>query len=307
MENLYRFDLNLLVALDMLLTERSVTRAADRLCITQPSLSGSLQRLRDHFNDPLLQRVGREMELTAKARALIGPVRAALLQIENALDARALFEPSSSERTFRVAMSDYFVHVFMPPLVKRIASEAPGIRLVVENVTAASVSRIEGGELDVLVTVDISLFGRDGRHAVLLSEPLFEDDFVCVVAADHPVRETMTRDDYCRFPHVVTHFGSNIRTVDDMAIERQGIVNKDKILIPTFAGVLHLLAGTNLVATAPRRLATAMAKVLDIRILEVPVAMPTIQETIFWHPRNNEDPGQQWLRGLLQGVAVSLS
>jgi LysR family transcriptional regulator, nod-box dependent transcriptional activator len=276
------------------------------MCITQPALSGSLQRLREHFNDPLLQRVGREMELTSKARALIGPVRAALLQIENALDARALFEPSSSEQTFRVAMSDYFAHVVMPSLVKRIATEAPGIRVVVENVASPSVNRLEGGEIDLLVTVDLRLFGRDGRHAELLSQPLFEDGFVCVVAADHPVGDAMTRDDYCRYPHVLTHFGSNIRTVDDMAVERQGIVSKDQVLIPTFTGVLHLLGGTNLIATVPRRLATSMAKFLDVRILEVPVTMPTIQETIFWHRRSNDDPGQQWLRSLVQDVAASL-
>src|ERR1700678_2942875 len=101
MGNPHRFDLNLLIALDMLLTERSVTRAAERLCVTQPALSGSLQRLREQFNDPLMLRVGREMELTSKARALIGPVRTALLQINSVLEARALFEPALSEQTFR--------------------------------------------------------------------------------------------------------------------------------------------------------------------------------------------------------------
>jgi LysR family nod box-dependent transcriptional activator len=306
MANLHRFDLNLLVALDMLLTERSVTRAADRLCVTQPSLSGSLQRLREHFNDPLMLRFGREMELTSKARALIGPVRSALLQIDNALEARAQFEPATSEQTFRVAMSDYCVHLFLPLVIRRIAAEAPGVRIVVENISASSVGRLEGGEIDLIITVDLRLFGRDGRDAELRSQGLFEDEVVCVVAADHPVGDQMTLDDYCRYPHALRHFGSNVRNVEDADIERQGITIKDKVTIPTFTGLLALLPGTNLIATVPKRLANSMAKTLDVRILEVPIKLPTIQEATFWHRRNDDDLGQRWLRDLLKEVGATL-
>jgi LysR family nod box-dependent transcriptional activator len=307
MANPHRFDLNLLIALDMLLTERSVTRAAERLCVTQPALSGSLQRLREQFNDPLMLRVGREMELTSKARALIGPVRTALLQINSVLEARALFEPALSEQTFRVAMSDYCVHFFLPAVVRRIAAEAPGIRIVVESISGPSISRLEGGEIDLIITVDLSLFGREGKNVELLSQVLFEDGFVCVVAFDHPVKDRMTLDDYCRYPHAIRHLGSTTRNVEDAEIERLGIAIKDKLLIPTFTGLPYLLPGTNLIATVPKRLAASIVKTLDVRILEAPIKLPKIQETIFWHRRNEDDPGQQWLRRLLHDVGASLT
>src|SRR3546814_20135725 len=118
MANLNRFDFNLLLALDVLLSERSVTRAADRLCVSQPSVSAALQRLRQHFDDPLLVRIGRGMELTPKARALIEPVRNALVNINAALESQPLFEPLTSERIFRIPMSNSFVLLYLPPLVR---------------------------------------------------------------------------------------------------------------------------------------------------------------------------------------------
>jgi DNA-binding transcriptional LysR family regulator len=307
MVNLNRFDLNLLVALDMLLTERSVTRAADRLCVTQPALSGSLQRLREHFHDQLLFRVGREMELTPKARALIAPVRAALLKVESALEARATFEPANSERTFHISMSDYCALVFLPLVVRRIAVEAPRIRLVVENVFGPSFNRLVEGDIDLIITHgDRRLFGRNGTDAELLSENLFMDSFVCAVAADHPISEKMTLADYVRYPHALAHFGAKLRTVEDADIERQGIAIKDMLLIPTFAGLLCQLPGTELIATLQRRLVVMMAKIVDVRIFEPPMPLSPLQETIIWHERNTDDPGHEWLRVLMRDIGRSM-
>ncbi len=300
MANLNRFDLNLLVALDTLLSERSVTRAADRLCVTQPALSGSLQRLRYHFDDPLLVRVGREMELTPKARALIEPVRNALLQVNVALETQAVFDPASSERTFRIAMSDYCAHVFLPHVVRRLATRAPHMRLVTENVFGPSFSRLDGGDIDIIITHgDRRLFGREGTDTDLLTTALFEDDFVCVVAADHPVTgSAMTMDDFLHYPHALVDFGTNVRTVEEAEIERQGIVINDKYLVPTFGGLLYLLAGTQLIATVQRRLAALLAPNLDVRVMSTPVNL-MLRETLVWHQRSHDDPAQLWLRELL--------
>jgi len=307
MANLNRFDLNLLVALDTLLSERSVTRAADRLCITQPALSGSLQRLRHHFDDQLMVRVGREMELTPKARALIEPVRAALLQVNAALETQAVFDPGTSERTFRVAMSDYCVHVFLPIVARRLAAEAPGTRLVTENVFGPSFNRLEGGDIDLIITHgDRRLFGREGIDAHLHSTDLFEDDFVCVVASDHPIKENMTLDDYLNYPHALTDFGANVRTVEEADIERQGIVIKDKILIPSFGGLLFLLAGTQLIATIQSKLARLLVPNVDVRILNPPVQLARLKETLIWHTRSDDDPGHIWLRQLMLEAGQAL-
>lgn len=300
MANLNRFDLNLLVALDTLLTERSVTRAADRLCVTQPALSGSLQRLRYHFDDPLLVRVGREMELTPKARALIEPVRNALLQVDAALETQVTFDPHTSERTFRVAMSDYCVHVFLPLVVRTLLERAPHMRLVTENVFGPSFSRLEGGDIDLVITHgDRRLFGRDGVDTDLLSTDLFQDEFVCAIADNHPIGDEMTMDDYLLYPHALVDFGANTRTVEEAEIERQGIVISDKFLVPSFGGLLYALAGTELIATVQRKLANLLAPNLSIRVVTSPVRLATLKETLIWHKRSNDDPGHIWLRDIL--------
>lgn len=300
MANLNRFDLNLLVALDTLLSERSVTRAADRLCITQPALSGSLQRLRYHFDDQLLVRVGREMELTPKARALIEPVRNALLQINTALETQAIFDPHTSERTFRIAMSDYCVHVFLPHVIRIMLTRAPHMRLITENVFGPSFSRLEGGDIDLIITHgDRRLFGREGIDADLMTVDLFDDDFVCAVASDHPIETEMSMDDYLLYPHALVDFGANTRTVEEAEIERQGIVINDKFLVPSFGGLLYSLAGTQLIATVQRKLADLLAPNLAIRIVPSPVNLATLKETLIWHKRSNDDPGHMWLREIL--------
>jgi DNA-binding transcriptional LysR family regulator len=308
MVNLNRFDLNLLVALDMLLTERSVTRAAERLCVTQPALSGSLQRLRHYFGDQLLLRVGREMELTPKARALIDPVRAALLQVEGVLEVRALFDATTSDRSFRIAMSDYSICVFLPSIVRRLAAEAPNIRLIVETVFGTIFSRLEGGDIDLIVThSDRRLFGRDEPDIGLTSEDLFQDDFVCVVAADHPVGTTLTLEEYRQYPHVLAYFGPDVKSIEDQDRERQSIQIKDQILVPTFPGMLYQLPGTQLIATVQRRLATALAPSLSIRLLEIPFEVAMLRETSIWHLRNDDDPGHRWLREMVSRVAQALN
>lgn len=308
MANLNRFDFNLLLALDTLLSERSVTRAADRLCVTQPALSGSLQRLRQHFDDPLLLRVGREMELTPKARALIEPVRMALLHINAALETQAVFEPGTSERTFRVAMSDYCVHVYLPKIVRILARRAPQLRLIVENVFGPSFSRLEGGDIDMVVTHgDRSLFGREGRDIDLLAADLFEDSFVCVVARDHPIGENMTKEDYLSYPHALAFFGANVRTVEEAEIERRGIVINELLHIPTFAGLLQMLPGTELIATVQSKLAEQLADARKVRVLRPPITLGLLRETLIWHKRNDDDPGHIWLRGVMQEAAAELA
>lgn len=304
MANLNRFDFNLLLALDTLLSERSVTRAAERLHVTQPALSGSLLRLRQHFDDPLLLRVGREMELTPKARALIAPVRDALNAIDLALETQPVFDPASSERTFRVAMSDYCVHVYLPHILRLLAMLAPQLRLIVENVFGPSFLRLEGGDVDILVTHgDRSLFGREGRDVDLITDTLFDDDFVCVVALEHPLGAVMTKDDYVQYPHALAYFGPDVRSVVEAEVERRGIVIKDTLHVPTFAGLLQMLPGTRLIATMQRKLAENLANPTTVRVIEPPIALGTLKETLIWHKRSDDDPGHAWLRQIMKEAA----
>lgn len=305
MADLNRFDLNLLVVLDAVLTERSVTKAADRLFVSQPAISGSLQRLRDHFQDKLLVRAGRDMELTPKAKALIEPLRAALLQIDAVLEARALFDPATTQRTFRIAMSDYCSIVFLPPLLRHLTDAAPGARIIIENVHGPCFSRLESGEIDLIITHgDLRIFGRDVVESSFITKNLFEDSFVCVVARDHPVDTKMTLNEYCNYPHAIADYGPNMRMIEDLNIERQGITIKEMVRIPIFAGLPYQLQGTNLIATIQRRLAQELSKGTNIRVLELPIAFDTLKEAMVWHKRYNEDLGHQWLRSTLCEVAA---
>ena len=307
MDTLNRFDLNLLIVLNVLLTERSVTRAADLLCVTQPAMSGSLHRLREQFQDPLLIRVGREMELTPTGAALIAPVREALLKSKLALETRAQFIPAEAKRNFCVAMSDFCVNLYLPHVLRITSSVAPGIRIVLEPVMGQSFDRLDNGHLDMIVTHnDWQLFGDHMARDNLMSQFLFEDDFVCVTAVDHPAGNALSVEDYERFPHAITHVGSNTRTLEEAALLQLGIHIDAQILVPIFSGLLYQLPGTSLIATVPRRLATSMMRHLPIQILEPPLNLPTLSETLIWHPRSDTDPGHRWMRDAMIKAATSM-
>ena len=176
------FDLNLLRSLDVLLDERNVTHAAARLCVTQQAASGALQRLRQHFNDELLTRVGRHLELTPLAESLILPVREALLTVQTALDTRPAFDPLEATSTCRIAMSDYGLLVLLPHFLRLLGVRAPGIGCVVEPVTRHSFERLDMGDLDFYLGAhDVRLYGTHRPGKRVRSKAMFHDDFVCVV------------------------------------------------------------------------------------------------------------------------------
>ena len=173
-----RFDLNLLVALEALLEEKNVTRAAERVCISQPAMSGSLQRLRERFNDPLLVRVGRSMELTPRAEGLLQPVQNILQEIQSTIDAEPTFDPKTARRSFTVLMSDYVSTVLVPEVVRQISKEAPGIKIQVVMLGANDHERLESGQADLIIRALID----PERESGLVSEnlnvsKLFIDDW----------------------------------------------------------------------------------------------------------------------------------
>src|SRR5579872_1149153 len=157
---LNRFDLNLLIALDALLHEKNVTRAAERVFVSQPAMSAALQKLRDYFNDPLLVRVGRDMELTPRGLSLVEPVREALLRIQATLGTQPTFDPATVKRTFTVIVTDEAAGGVVPAVLRRVAREAPGVQCHIEQVSHTSLSRIEYGDADLCLCLDIlRLFG----------------------------------------------------------------------------------------------------------------------------------------------------
>jgi DNA-binding transcriptional LysR family regulator len=305
--SLTQFDLNLLVVLDALLTEKSVTRAAERLFVTQPAVSGSLARLRDIFEDPLLVRVGREMELTVRARALAGPVREALLMVKAALGSEESFDPAETKCEFRIAMTDYCSMTILPRIVRELSARAPGIELAVEGLVNKSFDRLETGEIDFLLTVVERTLLMHSRHPDMLrGADAFEDCYTCVVAADHPFDGALTPEDFRAYPNATVSFGENTFTTDRAAYEHGGLDQSPALIAPSFSSLLFQLQGTTLIGTVPNRLAEMFAPMLGVRLLEPPIRLPTLTERLNWHVRSDADPGHRWMRNLILDVGRSM-
>ncbi len=303
--HLNRFDLNLLIALDALLQEKNVTRAAERLFVSQPAMSAALQKLRDYFRDPLLIRVGREFELTPRGLSLVEPVRDALLQIQATLGTQPSFDPATVERTFSLSIRDYIVPRVVPGVLKRIVNDAPRVRCVVEELAQSSLSRLEHGDTDVCIGLDNpALFRLREFPDWLRTVELRVVRWVCVVCADHPhIRDELTMDAYLSSPHLTSRpQGASPANADLLA----RIGSPDLDVRATSHGMMQLpfmLPGTPLIATLPESVALRFAPILGLRSFAPPREIPDSRELLMWHKRNEADPGHAWLRGLFIDVS----
>lgn len=295
-----QLDLNLLVALDALLCERSITEAGRRLHVTQSAMSGSLARLRDYFRDELLVQVGRKMVLTPLAESLTEPVREILLKIKVTVDSRPDFEPATSSRRFSLMMSDYVSTVLMGDVLRRLTATAPGISFeIVSNDITHHTDALERSDVDLLV-MPAAFLSKD--HP---SKTLFSDDFTCLVWAENSiVGDHLTVDSYLRMGHVCAQLGrGGTPMIDEWFLSRQDINRKVEVLAMNFNSVAQMLVGTNRVATVHRRLANYYCKYLPLRLLPCPIDIPKITEAVQWHARFSDDAGIAWLCSILRTVA----
>jgi LysR family transcriptional regulator, nod-box dependent transcriptional activator len=292
-------DLNLLVALDALFAEKSVSRAGERLHLSQSATSGALARLRDVFRDQLLVPVGRKMVLTPVAEALVEPVRDFLLQAEAILNNNPVFDPGSSTRKFRILMSDYVEAVLMAEALPRIGQFAPGIRFEFISNVEGAFDALDRGEIDLSIGPTIRL---SSEHP---SEPLFEDEFTCVVwAGNTRVESEISIDEYLSLGHIVVRFGRHqeLTTFDEWFMERFGHERRIEVTTTAFNLVPQLLVGTPRIATLHRRLAAFHQRYLPLKLVKPPFEIPTFQESMQWHKSRNRDPGTLWLRSMLKSV-----
>lgn len=304
--HLNRFDLNLLVALNALLDEKSVTRAAERVHVSQPAMSGALQRLRENFNDQLLVRVGRNMELTPRAKDLVQPVREILLAIEANLSAERTFEPKSAHREFNVCMTDFVAAVLLPKVMSTLSTAAPGIMLHVEPLSKDALPHLETGILDMGVRAMVEPFRQlDARGIV--SEQLFSDDWVCVASADHPtLGDSISVEEYLELPHVALSLGKGASTIEEVALRHMSIDIDVRATARSFSTLYFMLPGTSLIGLLPRRMASHLSTYMPSKILEMPFNIGMLNESLLWHERNAADPAHQWLRSLFKRVAAEI-
>jgi DNA-binding transcriptional LysR family regulator len=301
--DLHLFDLNLLVALDALLTERNVTRAGNRLNLSQSAMSGALARLRHFFRDELLVPVGRQMVLTPVAEGLVTPVRDILLQIRGTLAAKPLFDPVTATRHLSLAVSDYVTEVLMADVLRLARRQAPYITFELRPVGRRAVEDLESGELDFLIAPDGYV---SASHP---TEILFEDTFTCVVWADNKVLgNTLTLDEYLQLGHVAVNVAGNEPPLnyDEQFLRRSSVRRRIEISVPTFSMAPQLVVGTDRVTTITTRLARKYAEILPLRLLPLPVAMPPMVEMLQWHQVHECDPAHHWFRSLLKSSVQGL-
>jgi DNA-binding transcriptional LysR family regulator len=288
-------NLNLLAALDALLDERNVRRAAERLGVTQSAMSHTLRQLRELFGDPLLVRSGNRMLPTPRAEAVRRPLRQALLQLQAVVGDEAEFVPATAQRRFTLAASDAAAMTVLPVLIARLAAEAPGVDLDVVPVDRAMLpAQLEAGEIDVALAPD------GGEAPGVHRQGLYPTEFAVLARADHPgIGPRLTLDAYCRLPHalvVVTGHGPGLV---DVALAQQGRQRRVALRIPYFLAAPVVLMGSDLLLTVPRDAAERFAERFALRVDDPPLPLPTGMVSMLWHERFARDPALVWLRALL--------
>jgi len=291
--NLNSLDLNLLTALDALLREANVSRAAMRIGLSQPATSHALQRLRDIFGDPLLVRTGARMELTPRAQALRTPLAQALDQVRG-LFVPEEFDATSSERPFRLMMPDLAVELLMPPLMEKVTRLAPNVRIDVVPWRGPAIFHAEFARTIDLVISTGNAF--KGFHRQLL----YTDSDALAVRRGHPAGPKLKRSEtFLAARHVGVIIRGNREDLIDTWLHTKGIERHISLVVSGYLEALHVAARTDLVAFVPRRLITALSRQLGL-VTVVPPLDPGIDEQFMFHPtRAQMDPGSIWLRRLM--------
>jgi DNA-binding transcriptional LysR family regulator len=291
---LTELDLNLLHALYALLTERHVTRAGQRIGLTQPSMSSALARLRRYFDDDLLRREGNHYHLTPLALELLGPLEEMMHQVERTLALRANFDPETSEREFCIQVSDYTMVALMRPLIARAGREAPGVRIRFEGIELPYGAQTAEHNVDLLIAPP---FVQSDKHV-----PLWRDDWVVVLAADHPTAsDTLSLGQLCELPYIRFQTAGVLNPAD-RELARLGLELQVAASVSSWIGAMFLVGGTRAFTLVPLYLGRRFADACGARILDLPVAIEPMEECLHWHARQAMDPGILWLRRLVERV-----
>lgn len=291
-----QLNLNDLVALDALLEERHVTRAARRNGVSQSAMSHTLRRLRQALGDPLLVRGSSDLVLTPRAQSLQATVRRNLAELENALFQDPRFEPATSERQFAVACLDLVVVQLVGPLMSRLGREAPGVRIVVRPVEPERlVADLESDRVDVAVV------GPE-RSPGMRRLVLYGDDLVCAMRRGHPAaRRSWTAEAYRALRHAVI-IPPTVEREMLHYLSTQGIEIAEVLRLPTFVAAAMVIADSDLVLTGPRSLLVHVASRLQLHVMDLPMKVVAVPVSMIWHPKDDDDPASGWLRAMIRAV-----
>ena len=293
-------DLNLLVAFDALMVDRSVSRAAQRVNLSQPAMSNALSRLRAYFGDDLLIAHNKRMYPTPFAETLIPQVQAALATMESVVATSRHFDPATSSRTFRVMTSDYIATAVLFPMITRLASSAPGVRVELLLPSQRRIELLDNGNIDLLITLEAYLTPE------LPSDFLLEDRYWLVGRADHPALvEGITLETMQAYEHVMVAIGEErLPSFGDAYLDRIGIQRRVAMTAPNFAMLPWLLQETDWLTLMQGRLAHLMQRNFAIKIVPPPVPIPPLVEMAQYHVTRSNDPGLRWLIDTIRAQAA---
>lgn len=301
-----QFDLNLLRPLDALLDERSVTRAARRIGVSQPTMSGMLARLRVRFHDPLLVRVGREMELTPRAAGLAEEARQAILRIERLTEPLSPFAPATLHRHIRIMASEFGLYLVLPQVFAQAGLLAPHVTFETVPIDRPARS-VFAGHVDLCLTGDI-LQDVVGEMAVeVRTQVLAEDRFVGIVDAGHPLGAAATLAELLDYPHVATQFPGSPWTVEDIGMSGLSSRHPPRVRVASFLALGRMVAGTDAIGVIPGRLAALATAGGGLREIALPSAFKTVSIRQLWHGRFDGDAGHGWLRGLIADACAPMA
>ena len=282
-------DLNLLIALNVLLEERSVTRAADRLGLTQSAVSRILGRLRTTFNDPLFVRTHRGLTPTQRALDLAGRLREHVAALEAMLLEPSAFYPADARRTFRIAAIDYVQVTLLAPLLQRLDSAAPGLDFEIRHASVEAERDLESGVLDLLIRP------QQASGIGVVWTPLYQEHYTCLVWKVHPA-QSLTLAAFAAMAHVLVAPRERPGGIVDQVLEENVLSRRVAVQASTFLLMPYLLAGTQRIATIPRRMARELTRLHPLKVLEPPVEIPGFTMCQAWHEIHRNDPGHRWLR-----------
>jgi DNA-binding transcriptional LysR family regulator len=301
------FDLNLLVALDALLVEGSVTKAAARIGVTHSAASHALSRVRKLTSDELLVRGRDGMVPTIRAEAMRAPLRRALDELAGTLSSPRAFDPQNARVRVFIGTSDYSELVLLPGVMARLVREAPGVELRLLAVGQHPTSELAMGKLDFVIMPAQAADDRQGVRA----RQLFSDRFVCVARRDHPLagKKTLSMSAFARAAHaLVAPWGMEGGYVDD-ALARHGLQRRVSIAVPHFLVAPHIVASSDLLLTMAERVAEIVAKPLGLAVLSPPreLELAGFTNSLLWHERTHEDPARRWIRDVIVAEAAQRS
>jgi DNA-binding transcriptional LysR family regulator len=293
-------DLNLLGPLAALLSERHVSRAAERANMSQPAMSRTLRKLRDTLGDELLVRSQGGYQLTPRAERVQRRLAVILPSLESLLSEEP-FDARTAAQAFRLAGTDYTVSVLGSALFQRVFQQSPNSTLEFEAWHRAVFHDIERGVIDLT-------FHGGAAPPPLHSERLFDDNFVCVLSREHPLaaHSHITLDDYLACSHVVVNIADGHQGAIDQRLQARGTPRRASLTVAFHAAAAAAVPGTMLLATLPRRLADNDAHLSTTRVLRAPPEFETLSLAMAWHPRLDNDPAQQWLRDTIRAAASAL-